>query len=133
MTNTELRIGNWIAYHGIPVKVSMVGLVTIDIFGPYLDPDRASLTPIPLTPEILVKCGFVKTTSVIGEGSFAIDYVDYRLGNMVATVIDAGIEIDFAPEFDTIEDRNYVAIVHHLHTLQNLFYSLTGTELNYTP
>lgn len=91
---------------------------------PYL---HESLRGLLLSPEILEKCGFVKhvePTKMAG-----IDYVDYRLGNMAAIVIPSCIEIEFAPHFETIEDRGHICSIHYLHQLQNLFWTLTGTEL----
>jgi hypothetical protein len=73
--------------------------------------DELVFDPIPLTPEILEKIdwnGYVK----LNIGSyFKIDDV----GHLYYRSDYTGINIDY------------------LHQLQNLYFALTGTELNYTP
>ena len=76
--------------------------------------DISDCAPIPLTPEILEKCGFV---------SHAINY--YHLGEFYISYANIGL-------FEYRHRDTYV-IFKHLHQLQNLYYALTGEELNYKP
>jgi len=111
----ELRIGNWV-YYGESIRpitaihetsqrraVGVSNLLT----------EFESIKPIPLTPEILEKCGFEKST-------------DHYGGYL-------------SPKFDLaairIKDNNtwfngcWETKVEHLHQLQNLYLALTGEEL----
>lgn len=75
--------------------------------------------PIQLTEEILIKAGFEKDDS--GMFSIFIDEeedVFYGVMNFIG----------FAYYVDRY-DKNPLIYVKYLHQLQNLFYSLTGTEL----
>lgn len=83
------------------------------------------LQPIPLTPEILDKCGFMEVENDIlpywqwmGEDRNVIEWHE-----------DGSILIGKAGEcshgFNTDEHR-----ITSLHQLQNLYYALTGEELN---
>lgn len=74
------------------------------------------VSPIPLTDEILLKCGFIKTDCF---------YYTYRC--------------PFTLWYDNFNDGSYNALsetnniarnIKHLHQLQNLFFALTGNELN---
>lgn len=117
----ELRIGNILMKDGIQVTID-----ARSIFDIWDKSDKYS--PIPLTPEILERVGFEKTTHKLNE--FNIIYYDYRQGNWVLSVITTGVEVEFAPSFETIEDRQHICTIHYLHQLQNLYFALTGIDLN---
>jgi len=69
--------------------------------------------PIPLTPEILEKCGFVSNP-----------YQDrYEFGD---------IHVEYCG-FRDICWVNGKPHIEYLHQLQNLYFALTNEELNYTP
>jgi len=74
--------------------------------------------PIPLTPEILEKCGFAfkPTGEEVYEQIWSID----------------GFEI-WEHDSGFCHDFHYGGDVKHLHQLQNLYFALCGEELNYTP
>jgi hypothetical protein len=89
----------------------------------------ATSNPIPLTPEILEKCGFVKEDDKIStfwklilNRSEAISIEDD--GSFGLNAANASSSEGYASSPD---------LCKYLHQLQNLYYSLTGTELNYTP
>lgn len=70
--------------------------------------------PIPITPEILEKCGFVRNSLMDSYelGKYSVRYsMMYYEGHEVS-------------ELNTCK---------YLHQLQNLYFALTGEELNYTP
>ena len=79
------------------------------------------LQPIPLTPEILEKCGLIKDVE-----SAKYNYNDYTSTHL----------------FIRIQSNRFLVRVNntliyfnnpfHLHQLQNLYFALTGEELNIT-
>jgi len=74
--------------------------------------------PLKLTPEILEKCGFERTKTHTDD-----DWVngDYRLRQRVGAY-------SFYRDYKN-EDLDYFADIKHLHQLQNLYFALTGIEL----
>lgn len=74
-------------------------------------------SPIPLTPEILEKCGFIEKTNrewVIGENPVTQDYV---------------MVVRYSPIIDGFYFLNGHFKLKYLHQLQNLYFALTGEEL----
>jgi hypothetical protein len=133
----ELRIGNWVGHDAswsVVNEKEKEGIVF-----QWQDYDFAhvtegtmsydSLLPIPLTPEILEKCGFVPCHPIKNFPQ----YTDYRLETVVINYHpDWGFcEFEFGRK--DVEERAYLCKVKHLHQLQNLYFALTGTELNYKP
>ena len=80
--------------------------------------------PIPLTEEILLKCGFSKSVRPNCEDI----YID-----LPARMILWFNEGNYA-EMDLIQDDKRISFKHshikHLHQLQNLYFCLCGKELN---
>lgn len=110
----ELRIGNWL----IDIKFgsyirfkSFFGLCNVEA-----NPDLYN--PIPLTPEILEKAGF-ELRKEYGT-SIEIDYKLYPL--YVKFEHNGGLLI-------TIHEYSSCSHVKYLHQLQNLYFALTGEEL----
>lgn len=108
MKSTELRIGNYVN--------TLDGILKVDGIGDYVLIEKyaysfSDIKPIPLTEEILLKCGFVKGLNEYNIMRFNIfkpvDYVGYLFceGNLVLREIK------------------------YLHTLQNLYFALTNQEL----
>lgn len=120
----ELRIGNWVIDpDGNPVTVNDIfysgqeGINACDNnyeCYPILDFDE--LSPIPLTPEILEKAGFEKDKLGYTNGfNFSLYYNHKKdKGNYGAYWKSFEAGVDFK----------------HLHQLQNLYFALTGMELN---
>jgi hypothetical protein len=108
----ELRIGNW-------VKIGHHQTTVFHIIG-----DEDFFEPIPLTPEILEKCGFKEMPS---KGFNKV--VRVRLKTIELSVfLNGNIYLERQGE-DILLPLKYT----HLHQLQNLYFALTGEELNYTP
>lgn len=141
----ELRIGNWvksIVLHGShflkfkrfdeDLKIAFFYKENI---GAYIE----HIAPIPLTTEILEKCGF---------------YIIHHLGKLQPTLyidkyqelyfnFDNGVPICvYDCENDNTDENIELASfftekvfrhINHLHQLQNLYFALTNTELTYTP
>ena len=122
----ELRVGSYVyLFRSItPSKITDIGYSEIEkdryeagglssgsVFRTYVD----NLNPIPVTNELLIKCGFRKE-----KDSF------YRadLGNIV--LIQYGYYIQL---MECTSETIPVVKIEFLHQLQNLYYSLTGREL----
>lgn len=121
----ELRIGNLVhvtnsCYGTGDYKVSMILVDSIatsdDITVRVMYKD---IDPILLTPELLARCGFKANN----------DYKAYEL-----RMIDGSIMMDDDRSFQLVRDRFEIGwasdcICNYLHQLQNLYYALTGDEL----
>jgi len=107
MEAKELRIGNWVLINDTPNIIRGGGIAAIEA-GYFKMP----LCPIPLTPEILVKAGFVNGKlnkfHVFGNGNLTVE----------------GYEADY--------NGLYIGNIKNIyvHQLQNLYFALTGDELN---
>lgn len=134
----ELRIGNLIyeesaVLHGSNM-IQKVKSIAEDLIGVESDLLGIKMTrpqyckPIPLSPEVLLACGL--TTD---------EYkVEYGIGLPIGEGADLFIEDEGHPSMSCgiksfPKNFNYFKDIKYLHQLQNLFYSLTGTELNYKP
>lgn len=80
-----------------------------------------NLFPIPLTPELLERCGFI-----YGE-----DEDDLRYYEHPESVIDFQADVDFGDGKNTFSQVNPILKykLEFLHQLQNLFFALEGYEL----
>ena len=88
------------------------------------------IAPIPLTEEMLLKCGFV-VTDKLPNNILSID-----LGNDTILFEDLSCDrmyIRYYNEENNFDDFDCMSIpqdIHSLHQLQNLYFALTGQELN---
>jgi hypothetical protein len=133
MTANELRIGNYVYFHGDVEEINMV-----DGFGVIGREEQPSYSidefePIPLTEEWILKFeGFFKDGEHLSIGrydykycfkyrdwadnwAFYIEYTDSPNSN------DDGVKYPIA--FD----------IKYVHQLQNLYFALTGEELIFNP
>jgi hypothetical protein len=104
----ELRQDNWVLKLGTPSK-----------FDFYVEDDRTYLDefePIPLTPEILEKCGFDKGMGI----DHKFQGLRLRLWKNNDWILLNTNGCDLYPRMPTIK---------YLHQLQNLYFALTGKEL----
>ncbi len=123
---TELRIGNWI------FEPEQDDNKPFQIFSIYheVKNDKVNglpiclMRPIPLTEDILLKCGFQK--DMLDETYYTINPNEYHI-----RIEDSEIkprEKVFWVYFD--EQPNHpITCVFNLHQLQNLYFALTGEEL----
>ncbi len=124
MKAQELRIGNFIqcglGSHEMVVDVLCDSINTIG--GTHLYDD---ISPIPLTPEILIDCGFKNVQGSyymkVGELMLALDKVWWWTNAW---------EADEEFGFNALAAYREIT---YLHQLQNLYFCLTGQELNYSP
>lgn len=113
MKSTELRIGNC-ALHpdGFIIKCYLHEITCQCKFENNIG-DYLPFKPIPLTEEILLKCGFRKSKS----GMYLFDKFSFDLSDF-----EFGVESDYY--YLTISEN-----LKYLHQLQNLYFALTGQEL----
>lgn len=104
----DLRIGNWVLEYGEPVLVEKLeydGQIN----------NNFDFEPIPLTEEILLKCGFEDLGDLllikIQGGGISYEYGCIYLG--MGTYYQESNQLE----------------IKHLHQLQNLYYALTREEL----
>jgi hypothetical protein len=118
----ELRIGNWVEYSHNPLddegniewRPTRIDYNDISYLCQY--PDEDDYRPIPLTEEILLKAGFRETIH-----GFTNDVL--RLGYITTD--------DYYQCILTPQGNRWLLIpMQYLHQLQNLYFALTGQELN---
>jgi hypothetical protein len=122
MKAKDLRIGNIVYYDDKHIdEIDGIDISTMDNSDEYL----ANHKPIPLTPEWLIKLGFSGAFhKLTGEHSHLPSH--YNLN---------GFRIDVEYNCGSEEVSHYEFNLHpstelkYVHQLQNLFFSLTGTEL----
>lgn len=117
----ELRIGNWLLDgFGKYYQVEVADLALLAS-----RPDTKECNPIPLTPEILEKAGFV-----IDENAgnwHSPDHTIYKVKGF-----RVGVKGEYIGWYNSAEDDFYSSFypeLKYLHQLQNLVHSLTGEEL----
>ena len=124
MINKELRIGNW-------VKAPLGEIMQVKILGHQENPDyilaeckegfgQNGFEGIELTPEILEKCGWVKSD----------DYWVRTWGTNGAEFLEWD---EYYQSFKLQLGKGRSIVIKSLHQLQNVFWCLCGEELNYQP
>jgi hypothetical protein len=114
----ELRIGNLVLRRGIEEDVFTLGTSTIN------GKPEHNFVPIPLTPEILEKCGFKKDD---------LSY-DYDLTEDIHFNDAGDVYYTYWEGSDSRGgiEKKIIATVKYLHQLQNLYFALTWKELTIT-
>lgn len=104
----ELRIGNWVKNLGLDVKIEGYGIA-------FCAEGKLIYEPIPLTPEMLEACGFEKSDVYTNQYQFCTEYlIDRQDGSFGFLVGD---------------DQSEISSFKYLHQLQNLYFALTGEEI----
>ena len=124
----EIRVGNLFnVFKDTPYPVAMIGLFDVQLFTPSGDlvQDKISeLQPIPLTEEILLKCGFVWLEDFEQEKALILSLnqrikIGYYKGDVkCCSIYQDGRCVDFRSNSHP-----------NLHQLQNLIFALTNEEL----
>tara|TARA_R110000764_G_scaffold167034_1_gene253953 strand:+ start:362 stop:691 length:330 start_codon:yes stop_codon:yes gene_type:complete len=109
MNATELRIGNWVnnIHTGEPYQVNIAKMIRLL---QHFKKDVIYTAPIPLTEEWLVKFGFESS----GDDGYSCNWDIKKMCIVQGALF--------------IEDKNGVKL-KHVHSLQNLYFALTGKEL----
>ena len=115
---TELRIGNWVEVE----NYKNIQLENVHPEGTTHGDDQyliSMLKPIPLTEEILLKCGF--EVCYRSEFTLRLDHkLNYKFG-AGWNLVNGHFSVRYI-------GQNFTHI-KYLHQLQNLFYALTDKEL----
>jgi hypothetical protein len=122
MDAKELRIGNWVINKTYPKEEQIECVQGFFDQYPVLlinSQPQETIEPIPITPEILEKAGFKQSIELVGGFLYCEDKseedFDIALIDGIATL--------------QVESCNYGKPFKYLHQLQNIFYALTGEEL----
>lgn len=121
MKPSELRIGNWVDTIEGPARITAIGsdgLITTSIL-PGGD-HSAFIQPTPLTYSMLLAAGFTK----VGAGEFTNGSFEPEVHFVRG--ISSGVRGDLD---DNINPLVYIRIPRAVHQLQNLYFALTGQEL----
>jgi hypothetical protein len=112
MKASELRIGNWVQGASRGGYEQATGRMIFQ-----LEDNKLNVLPIPLTPEILEKAGFNM------EGKYIWLKIDEAFELCTFASGTPGVGLYFEGQWlgDTF---------NYLHQIQNLFFALTGEELN---
>ena len=126
ITAGQLRIGNYVASdhfkdRDVIVKVRLIGQEQAIVEHPngLTEPMlyQGEMRPIKLTDEILLKCGFEDISS----------YKDFRLSINEDLYIEVSLRKNINA-YVSISDIDIINVIY-LHQLQNLYFALTGKEL----
>ena len=117
MEATELRIGNWVYNQTTASYQQVYPMMIPQIHSIQKEGRGTNITPIPLTEEILLKCGFQ-----MFRGEF---------WNSVSSSMDISIVI-LENKFYFVVNSEYAITKHfiYVHELQNIYFALTGEELS---
>ena len=134
MRSNELRIGNLIQKNG---KIHYTNIFTLrDIKNLSID-DTDIFEPVTLTEEMLLKCGFVKVKNKDKED--LREYIGHTAQKAKYAIFDTDIFITKVDKRGLLwrsVDCDFMVLFYHksipikyLHQLQNLYFALTGQEL----
>ncbi len=146
MEAKELRIGNWVNCQKRNMRVETIDETGIncEISGGYYVGDtekdysgyfkdewfaNALVSPIQLTPDLLIKNGFTEDNSVhlwLNLQTHYLELITAMDGYYPVYVQIPEMNSEIQPYFPL---RVSLARINYVHQLQNLIYTLTGTEL----
>lgn len=131
----ELRIGNYILYKGSKAKISGISLKHILAYTFYKEAktptstENVSLnvedcTPIPLAEELLLKCGMNECND-----DAIVRYI-YCNGKFKMSIVIHGLK-KYIVHIHNLENGEQICgkEILYLHQLQNIYFDLTGNEL----
>lgn len=125
----ELRFGNVV----LAPTLTFDGVTMMPTILSYFNEYDATLAqPIQLTPEILENCGF---DLIVWNGAVKQYFIHITKGSVLSFVF--GEYIDYPNRLDKVTistapdvSGSVFGPVKYLHQLQNLYFALTGTELD---
>ncbi len=125
----EVRIGNHFKCHDLPITVCEIkqdGFVCT--YNDKLYFNMGDCEPIKLDNDILIKCGFEKHKNSNEYWNYWVLKNGWHISEWIQPNQMAGFEEQgvcyWGEEFNPVK---------YLHQLQNLFYALTNTEIEYKP
>jgi len=113
LSEKELRVGNYIQHKGLIIEASL------DVMRKCY-PHQYYYEPIFLTEDWLEDLDFVKNKYGFIKGQIQVKYFTYRSNIYFRSIKDVN---------GNYGEWNYVATVEYIHQLQNLYFALTGNEL----
>ena len=117
----ELRIGNrvfWNKEKSLYYTINMEDFSSLFVFD--------IIEPIPLTPEILEKCGFSVAYNHINGLPMPYSYDTLKLQGILFEFSDNGYLVK-------TRQKSKLTCIKYIHQLQNLYFALTGEELTFKP
>ena len=128
MKANELRLGNYIldVFDLKNTVIRKIDLEDLSMFINYLN-HPLPFRPIPLTEEILLKCGFEHETMYIIKNLYLIEYGDFYF---LLDENNGYYHVKLSNHSFGHEKQVGLGIIKHLHQLQNLYFALTNQELN---
>jgi len=131
IAQNELRIGNFILIDHVPHKICLINNDSNSADASFIGYEHegktnnvscgsAQLKPVPLTDKVLQQCGFT--------------YQDYfKFWQKAESVNGERTEMDIDRDYNLIDfmRRPIVKSIVSLHQLQNLYFSLKGTEIGF--
>lgn len=130
--SNELRIGNWLIKDddGLPERVSIIYPTRVKFLGFDHATGLEGVSPIPLTTQWLERAGFEYYKKQLGNTD--VFYEDYRMQNLIVIIKDTFIEIEYVRNGLDINERTHIVNhIQYVHQLQNLYFALTGHELEF--
>jgi hypothetical protein len=120
----ELRIGNSVMYDN---RIFQIAAITDEF--PLLNTaefgigvvDWNNISPIPITEELLVKCGFQYLNGRT-DGELTLDILHYEFDFVEGELVTKS-------RYEEVYKREKLPHIKSLHQLQNLFYCLCNQEL----
>jgi hypothetical protein len=91
------------------------------------DADLRNVEPIPLTPKILEQCGFEKSGANSTQSAYSLNYYLY-----VVKEVDSSyslVRAEYINNYFVYSEGLISKNIQYLHQLQNLYFSLTGEEI----
>lgn len=125
MKAQELRIGNYYMIDGRCFKMD-IKMMYAFCSGSFLY-DIDKILGIPLTEDILLKCGFTVKSLIDIEQDRITVYHHEKLGYLSR---DFAYAINDTNEYCEMDNLLKLSVpMNYIHQLQNLFHSITGEEL----
>lgn len=120
MEASELRIGNYLI--NIAKTSNVITRIDIDDLKKINYQAGMHYVPIPLTEQLLLKCGFTKNEEnkffrIFIKSSYEFEY----------NILNKCVSMWYPQRY--VEGYNAVVRCEFLHQIQNLYFALTGTEL----
>lgn len=120
MKANELRIGNWVSNGEIEFQITSKDIYHLDVYVA-----RVIANPIPITPQWMERLGF----------NWSIYHQSFHYGDMAMDEFyDVNECYPKGYQLSTFKKRNLIGKSFlYVHQLQNLYFALTGEELEYKP